>query len=86
MLLGGGQPANMSAAKIDWLPAEGGHGQLPQGGGGPGDVGLGGRGLRWGRALVLEELRVRGRVICLWVGVRWARSAVSVSVGHLRDT
>ena len=82
----GGQPANMSAAKIDWLPAEGGHGQLPQGGGGPGDVGLGVRGLRWGQALVLEELGVRGGVICLWVGVRWARSAVSVSVGHLRDT
>ena len=60
MLLRGGQPANMSAAKIDWLPAEGGHGQLPQGGGGPGDVGLGVRGLRWGRALVLEELGVRG--------------------------
>ena len=50
MLLGGGQPANMSAAKIDWLPAEGGHGQLPQGGGGPGDVGLGVRGLRWGQS------------------------------------
>ena len=36
-----GQPANMSAAKIDWLPAEGGHGHLPEVGRGEGGVGSG---------------------------------------------
>ena len=87
MLLGGGQPANMSAAKIDWLPAEGGHGQLPQGGGGPGDVGLGVRGLRWGRALVLEELGVRGGSDLLvgWseVGAECSECECGTPTGHL---
>ena len=66
----------MSAAKIDWLPAEGGHGHLPEGGRGEGGVGLGLGCLSQGRTMISGDPAVRRDGGSDGRGVRWARGAV----------